>query len=476
LSQRYAATLAASCAAVMTGQLANTLPSSLNGVFAADFHATGSQLTWISAAFLIPLVVFELTFGVLGDRYGRRRLLVAGCALLAGCGVICAAAPDVEVMWAGLALGGLGTGILFPTSLAMSAAVARSNRDRARIVAIWAGFLSAGAAVSSILAGALAQYASWRWAYLIVAAASAGALAVATRAADSSAPAGRRLDAPGQVTFAAGLIALVYAAVQGSASGWGSPVIVAAFAAGAVLLVAFAVVEARSAAPLLPLGLLANRSFAVASLVTLAGMFGFLACCYSMSMWLGAVQHVSALRVGLVFLVVQAPAFAGIPLVSRLLRSRSPRWPLAAGFAFIAACGFLCADFGVRAAGWTWFLLPAAFAGVGFALTIGSVTAASVLTVPPPLAGMASASTNLLRDLGFTLGPVIVNAVALNAAGGWSAGPAALGAGYSLAFRIAAFAAVGAALAACAGLPFRAVTLADAPSGHASPAAPAVRP
>jgi MFS family permease len=402
----------------MTGQFANTLPGALNGTFQQAFHTAGSQLTWISAAFLVPLVVFELTFGVIGDLYGRRKLFAAGAVLLAACGVVCASAPSVQVMWAGLVLGGLGTGMLFPASLSLVTAVARTARERARVIAIWAGFLSAGGAASPLVSGLLAQYSSWRWAYVIVAVSAAVTVVLALRVADSSAPQGRRLDIPGQVTFAIGLVAALYAAVQGSSDGWGRPEIIGGFVLGAVALAAFVVVELRSTAPLLNLGLFRNRSFAVVAVVTLVGMFGFLSCNYSMSMWLGAVQHQDALRVGVVLLAGQVPAFVGIPLVSRLLRSVSPRWPLTIGFACIAASGLTCSRFSISSMNWVRFLPPAVLVGVGFALTVGSITAATVLTVPGRYAGMASAMTNLLRDLGFTLGPVLVGAAALSDAGG----------------------------------------------------------
>src|SRR3954466_4951777 len=137
---RVAGTLAAACVAVLVAQIANALPASLNGLFQSDLGAVGSQLTWITAAFMIAVVVFELTFGVLGDLYGRRRLQALGGVVLIVGSVVSASAPTVQVLWVGAALSGLGAGALFPASLALIAAVTHDPQSRAGGIALWAGF------------------------------------------------------------------------------------------------------------------------------------------------------------------------------------------------------------------------------------------------------------------------------------------------------------------------------------------------
>ena len=415
---RKVATLLAACAGVAVAQLANAIPATLNGTFQAYFQTSGSQLTWITTAFMIPVVVFELTFGVLGDLYGRRRLLFAGAALVVAGSIVSALAPVVQTLWVGAALNGLGAGILFPISLTLVAAVTPTPAERARAIALWAGSLSAGAAVSPLVAGTLAARGLWQGSYWLVAVLAAATFVLALRAAESAAPHGRRLDVPGQVTFALGLVAVLYAAVQGAEIGWGRPLIVAAFAAGAALLVVFVLVERRSASPILHLDLFRNRSFAVVAAVAVVGMFAFLGICFSTSMWMGPVQHQPALLIGILFLFLQGPAFVLIPVVSRLVHEVPPRWPLTAGFLLMAAAGFVASTFDVQDGSWTRFVLPALLTGVGFALTISSVTAVAINTVPHHLAGMASATTNLLRDLGMALGPVLVGAIALGSARG----------------------------------------------------------
>ncbi|WP_432102216.1 MFS transporter [Streptomyces sp. bgisy091] len=414
----YAGTLAAACGAVFVAQVANALPASLNGLFQQDLDTHGSQLTWITAAFMIAVVCFEFTFGVLGDRFGRRRLIMAGTALVAAGSAVAACAPTVQVLWAGAALNGLGAGAMFPGSLTAITSVTRTSRERAHSVAVWSGFLSAGAAVSPLLGGMFAEIGSWRGSFWVLVGLALLSLVLTwTLAKESKGPAGRRLDVPGQITFAVGLVLVLYGAVEGPESGWTTLPVILSFALGACFLAAFAVVELGADSPIFDLTLFRNRAFAVSSLVAVIGMLAFLGACFATSMWLGPAQHQAPLRVAVPFLLLQGPAFLLIPLVSRLLHRVVPARLLTSGFALMATGCLLCTRLDITDPGLGAFIAPALLIGIGFALTVSSVTAVALDSVPPQQAGMASATTNMLRDLGFALGPVVVGAVALSRAG-----------------------------------------------------------
>jgi hypothetical protein len=131
---------------------------------------------------------------------------------------------------------------------------------------------------------------------------------------------------------------------------------------------------------------------------------------------LGPIQHQSPLRTSIPFLLLQGPTFLLIPLTSRLLERVNPRWLLGAGFALMAAGQFLAATMPVGDTTLTSLVVPIGLVGVGFALSVSAITATAVNTVPIRFAGMASATTSLLRDFGFTLGPALVGAVALSRA------------------------------------------------------------
>src|SRR3954451_9118356 len=152
-------TQVATALAVLVAQVGLAIPAVLNGLFQEDLHTTSSQLTWISDAFLVPVALLELTWGVLGDLFGRKRLLIGGSLLMAVGELISVLTPSpgtsntaaVATLWVGQALTGIGAAVLFPTTLAMVAAGTHTVADRARAIAIWAAALSSGGSISPVL-------------------------------------------------------------------------------------------------------------------------------------------------------------------------------------------------------------------------------------------------------------------------------------------------------------------------------------
>jgi MFS family permease len=439
------ATFIAAYSAVTLAQITNALPGALSGTFAVEFHTSGAGLTWIAGMFLMGIVVFELSWGLLGDMFGRKKLLYVGAVVSVIGSVLAALAPTTEMMIVAQAVGGIGAGILFPISLSMIAAITPDHRARAKVIATWAGFLSLGAVISPVLAGFTAQvftvpgaapgapneFSGWRAAYLVAAGIAVLVLLVALRAKDSAAAEGRKLDLPGQFTLALGLIAVLYATVTAVDAGFGSAQVIASYLAGVVLLAAFVVIESRTAEPLIHLSLFKNSAYSITGIVAVTGMFAFLAICFSTSVAVSGLALAETWKIGVLFVFIQGPAFAFIPVVGWLIHHVAPRWVLTAGFALMAVAGFWLSTFALgtpEAFGgtpWTTFIPPLLVLGIGFALTVGSVTAVAINTVPPRQIGMASATTNLLRDLGFALGPVVGSAIAFGIGATAFAGPLA---------------------------------------------------
>lgn len=428
-------TLYSSVFAVLVAQLALAIPAVLNGLFQKDLGPTSSQLDWISDAFLVPVTILELSFGVLGDLFGRKRLLVIGAAMLAvGTGVALltpgtgtSTGTRVLVLWIGMIIAGAGAAAIMPTSLAMIAAETHTPQARARGVAIWAAALSLGNMASPVLGGWLAGYkwgsdpnAGWRWAIVAVALLSLVSVAVsAAFAGNSSSPEGRSLDWPGQITVAVALFALMFAVIQGPTSGWGSPWVIGGFVVGVVFLGLFVMVENRAAAPLLRLDLFKNRAFAIGSIATVIGMFAFLGTAYSTSIRLTVILGFTPLHASIAFLLFNGIALPMLPLTSRLLHNYNPRWTMGAGLAFMAAGQFWTAAVPVATqVGLGPVIVPYILIGIGFALSVSALTAVLVDTVPNHLEGMASATANTLRDFGFTLGPAVIGAITLTQAAG----------------------------------------------------------
>ncbi len=177
------------------------MPAVLNGLFQQDLGTSASQLTWISDAYFVPVALFTLAFGVLGDLHGRRRLLLVGAAVLAVGEVVGMLTPvsgdqGLRVGWLLTAqvLCGLGAAAIMPTSLAMVAAGTHTARERSRAIGVWAAALATGSFVSPVVGGFLARFAfrgsetgSWRWAFLAAAVLALVSLVLTARLARSRA-------------------------------------------------------------------------------------------------------------------------------------------------------------------------------------------------------------------------------------------------------------------------------------------------
>jgi MFS family permease len=417
-------TLIAAAAGVCVAQVGLAIPAVLNGLFQQDLHTSSSQLTWISDAFLVPITLLELSFGVVGDLFGRKRLVLIGGLLLVIGELFAALTHGVYYLWTGQAVAGIGAAALFPTTLALIAAGTTTPRERARGISIWAAALATGAFVSPVLGGLTGTVkwgsdanAGWRWSFLAVAVLAAiSVVLTAVLARDSRAPSGRSLDFPGQITIAVAMFALLFAVIQGPTSGWASPLVIGGFILAAIALIAFITAERRTAAPLLRLELFENRAFAVTAIVTVLGMFAYLGTAYATSIRMSSIQGFSPLKTSIAFVLLNAVALVGQPVTSRILERVNPRWALGAGFAFIAAGDLWMSTIPVSNFHVADIVVPLLLVGIGFALSVSSVTAVAVNTVPVNLTGMASGSTSLLRDFGFTLGPAVIGAIALSRA------------------------------------------------------------
>lgn len=425
------ATVIATCIAVCVGQIGLAIPAVLNGLFQQDLGTSSAQLTWISDAFLVPVSLLELTFGAMGDLFGRKRLLVGGSALMVVGELLSVLTPGassstgtrVAVLWVGQIVAGIGAAVLFPTTLAMVAAGTHTVQARARGIAIWAAALSSGGFISPVLGGLVTKiswgsdpYASWRWAFVAVGSLALISTAVAFTAQNSSAPEGRSLDWPGQITIGIAVFALLFAVIDASTAGWTSGLVISCFVIAVIFLAAFIAVERRTPAPLLRLDLFRNRAFSVNSVITVVGMFAFLGIAYSTSIRLSAIQGFTPLKTSIAFVLLQGFALVLMPVTARAIRDFNPRWALAGGFLLIGVGALWISSVSASNLSLAPIIAPLAIIGIGFAFALSSLTAVAVDTVPNHLAGMASGTTSQLRDFGFTLGPAVIGAIALSMA------------------------------------------------------------
>jgi MFS family permease len=419
-------TLFAAAGAVAVAQIGLSIPAVINGYINQDLHTTSTTLTWVSDAFLVPVTLLELSFGVVGDLFGRKRLLAIGAALMVVGGVLGFLTPSsgVGLLLTSQVVSGVGAAALFPTSVAMLAAGTHNVRDRAHSISIWAAALTGAGFISPVLAGLLAridhsggQYASWRYAFLAMAILAAISCVITLLCAqDSSAPQGRSLDWPGQITIAVSLFALLYAVIQGADDGWGSGRVISGFVAAVVFMALFVIIERHVDRPLIRLELFSNRLFTISAVVTVIGMFAYLGTAYATSIRLSAIQEYTPLKTSIGFFCLNVMGVVLFPVSGRLLERFNPGAVLAAGMAMIGIGDLVLAAIPATNLSIGAVAVPLLVVGAGFKVSVTSITVVAVNSVPTSKAGMASGATSMLRDGGLTLGPAIVGAIALTSA------------------------------------------------------------
>jgi MFS family permease len=425
-------TLVAAVSACFVAQVGVSIPAVINGYINQDLGTTSTQLTWVSDAFLVPVTLFELSFGVVGDLFGRKRLLAIGSLLMLIGGLFGFFTPSsgVGVLLTGQVISGLGAAAIFPTSVAMIAAGTHTVRDRAHAISIWAAALTAGGFMSPVIGGVLAkihhsgsEFASWRYAFLAMAVlAAVSTLITVVAAQNSSSPVGRSLDWPGQITIAVALFALLYAVIQGAEDGWGSGLVIGGFVVAVVFLVLFVVIEQRVGKPLIQLDLFSNRMFTVSAVVTVLGMFAYLGTAYDTSIRLSAIQDYTPLKTSIGFVLLNIMGVVLFPVSARMLQRYNPGWVLAVGMGLIGIGDVALAAIPATHLSIAAIAVPLLVVGAGFKTAVTAITVVAVNSVPTEKAGMASGATSMLRDFGLTLGPAIVGAIALtNAANAISA-------------------------------------------------------
>ena len=407
-------TLGTMCFALFMVMLDSTVVNLALPTIQRDLNASMSELQWIVDAFVLALASLLLTGGTLGDMYGRRRAFMTGVALFTGGSVICALAPSTGVLIAARLLQGVGGAVMMPSTLSILTNAFPDARERARAIGLWAGISGLAMAIGPLVGGAMVDRLGWQSIFWINAPIGVIALVLAARfVPESSDRAGRTLDLPGQITAVLGLGALTYAFIEANTYGWTSTRILACFILAAVSLALFLFIEIRGSSPLLQLKFFRNWTFSGANLVGVIVSFAFFGVVFFLSLFLQDVQGYSPTKAG----VLQLPATLGVmtaAIVSgRIVGRIGARLPITIGLVMTGTA--LLFQTGIQPdAGygsfWYWLLLM----GVGIGLIMSPMTTAVMGTVPPARAGMASATSNTMRQVGSVFGIAVLGNLVTN--------------------------------------------------------------
>ena len=384
----------------------------------ADLRAGAAAVQWLVGAYQLSLAALLLVGGAAGDRFGRRRIFAIGVGLFAAASLWCGLVSSAGELIAARAAQGVGAALLVPSSLALIGAVF-DEHERGRAIGTWAAFSALAAAVGPILGGVIVDHATWHWIFLINPVLALPTLWLAIwhlpESRDAQAP--RRLDWPGALLAFAGLGCAVYALITAASRGWAHVATGGMAALGIVLLGAFIAVEARSAAPMMPLGLFRSRAFSGINLLTLLLYAALGGAFFFLPFDLVQVHGYSVTQAGAVFL----PFTIIMAVLSRwsggLIDWLGARTPLVAGPAIAAAGYALLALPGRDGAYWSAFLLPVAVVGLGMAIAVAPLTTAVINAVPAHRVGVASGVNNAVASVANLFAVALLGAVGLAAYG-----------------------------------------------------------
>src|SRR2546423_987621 len=243
-----------------------------------DLHATLQSLEWTVNAYNLAFACFLLTGAALGDRFGRRRMYTVGLLTFTAASAAAALSPSAGSLVAARAVQGAGAAIVFPLTLTLISEAFPAEK-RGAAIGLWGGITGLGVAIGPVVGGAVVNGISWHWIFWINVPVGIVLIPLAaTRLTESFGPR-PQLDIPGLLLAGAGAFGVTWGLIRANAAGWGSAEVIASLVAGAAFAIAFLVWERRSSAPMIPVGLFRDRTFASANAVSLfmyAGLFGAL--------------------------------------------------------------------------------------------------------------------------------------------------------------------------------------------------------
>ena len=415
------------CTAVFMLLLDTTIVNNAQIKIREGLDANLTQIQWVLDSYILAYAVLLLSFGRLGDIYGRKRLFVIGMSVFTAASLLCAASAwigdaldvsAVNVLIISRVLQGIGGACMMPQSLTLVTVVFPPEK-RGTALGLWGSVVALGAIAGPILGGIIATHYAWEWVFLINLPVGIAAIIATIRIVpESSDPlASRRLDWLGLILSSTGIFAFVYAMIEGNVKGWTSPEIIGLALGGIVLLILFVLWERRAPDPMVKLELFKIRNFWVGNVIATTISFGMLGIFFPMTIFLQGVLGFTPIRAGLTMIPMSLALLIAAPLAGRLTDRVGPRWIMVTGGSLMTA-GILFLITRIELdADWTTLAAPLLLTGIGMGLTFSPMTAAAMRDVPPRIAGSASGILNTMRNIGQVLGIAVLGSLLQNRVG-----------------------------------------------------------
>jgi EmrB/QacA subfamily drug resistance transporter len=377
----------------------------------SELGATTRELQWTVDAYNLTFAAFVLAAGALGDRWSRRRMLLAGLAVYGVANGVSALAGSPGELIAARFVTGVGAAMIFPTTLSIITNVYTERAERARAIGIWGAVTGIAVALGPIAGGALIEAASWEWAFLVKAPvallAAALVVAIVPDSRDSTRP---RLDLGGLVLSTGGVALVVFSVIEAPERGWDSAATLLGIGGGIAILAAFVLWERRVREPMLDVRLFRNLRFSAASAsVTVAffALFGFI---FLITQYFQFLQGYGPLETGLRLGPVALSIAVGSVLGTVLAVTRGNKVVVAGGLTLLAVAYAWTSNVSTE----TTYLEIAGqmvLLGLGMGFTSAPATESIMGAVSTDKAGIGSAINDTTRELGGTLGVAVIGSV-----------------------------------------------------------------
>ncbi|MGW4912726.1 MFS transporter [Streptomyces sp. NPDC004270] len=377
---------------------------------AIDLSASNSDLTWIADAYTVALAALVLPLGAIGDRLGRRNVLIAGTIVFGAASLAASFADSTTTLIAWRAVMGLGAAMIMPGTLSTITA-AFPTEQRTKGVATWSGFAAAGAIIGMLAAGALLEQFSWRSLFVTSAAvALAAALATVLLAPNTKDAHPHRPDVAGAVTTALAIGTLVFGIIEGNEKGWTEPLVIGAFVVTVLSFAAYAYLGLRTEHPLLDPALFGIRGFragAVTVLVQFMAVFGFF---YVGLQYLQLILDYSPFKAAVALVPVAAVVLPTSQVTPHLVRRVGMKAVMVVGLVLLASGLFVISLLDVDS-GYLPFLGGLVLCGFGIGLTGAVGTAAITGSLGRGQQGVASAMNDTTREVGSAVGIALMGSI-----------------------------------------------------------------
>jgi EmrB/QacA subfamily drug resistance transporter len=366
---------------------------------AERLDAGTTQLQWVTDAYTLALAGLLLPAGVLGDRFGRKRMILGALVVFGVASVLASQAGDAtELIWARAAMGA-GAAVLLPLTLSILPAMF-AEAERARAVAVLTASVAVGLPLGPLVGGWMLAHFWWGSVFLLnVPVVGLALVGVALLVPESRDPAAPRLDLPGAVLSGLGICGLVYGIIQVPADGWTDPVVLLSLAAGLAALVAFLAWQRRAALPLVDLGMFANRRFAWATGAATAVSFVLFGTFFVLPLYLQNVTGTNAQGTGLRLLPIVGGLLVGGLASERLVGRFGVRTVITAGLGLLGA-GLLLLALVEVGTGYGLVATALAVAGAGLGTSMSAAMDTVLGELPANRTGVGSALASTCRQVG----------------------------------------------------------------------------